>query len=70
MVLKICSFLKLVLMQNNPMVIQIKFLKVRIRMKRMISIVRMKLSILAKYRQVQLDGNNLQLSNGKITRKH
>ena len=70
MVLKICSFLKLVLMQNNPMVIQIKFLKVRIRMKRMISIVRMKLSILAKYQQVQLDGNNLQLSNGKITRKH
>ena len=57
-------------MQNNPMVIQIKFLKVRIRMKRMISIVRMKLSILAKYQQVQLDGNNLQLSNGKITRKH
>lgn len=70
MVLKICSFLKLVLMQNNPMVIQTKFLKVRIRMKRMISIVRMKLSILAKYRQVQLDGNNRQLSSGKITRKH
>lgn len=57
-------------MQNNPMVIQTKFLKVRIRMKRMIFIVRMKLSILAKYRQVQLDGNNRQLSNGKITRKH
>lgn len=57
-------------MQNNPMVIQTKFLKVRIRMKRMIFIVRMKLSILAKYRQVQLDGNNRQLSNDKITRKH